>query len=252
MAGPRLIHCSYHKCLTVYYGRVMRGLFNKVLRWSGGYRHFNSNVEEFYRGSDRFRLASVNNHAIDLGRLTPFRMTRFLRDPRDLVVSGYFYHKRGAEEWAREPNPTDEAWRLVNGLVPRGMKGSGLSFAAYLESIPEEDGLLAELEFRRAHFDSMAAWPHEHPDVLVQRYEDVLGDEKQAFARIFEHYGLSELERTVGGFFVRRHALKKRPSDPHVRNPSSGQWRKRFTPRVREAFEAQHPGLIQKLGYPSE
>lgn len=250
MSAPRLIHCSYHKCLTVYFGRVMRGTFNKALRWSSGYRHFNSDLDAFLEHSPPLRIASVNNHALPIDRLGDFRMTRFIRDPRDLVVSGYFYHRRGAEEWTRQPDPADADWRLVNGFVPQGMKGSGLSFAQYLEALPEEEGLLAELEYRRAHLESMAAWPEEHPRILVLRYEDVLGDEQQAFGRMFDHYGFSALERATAMFFVRRHALRRRSADPHVRNPSAGQWRRHFTPRVSSAFHAEYGALVRRLGYP--
>jgi len=85
-----LIHCSYHKCLTVYYGRIMKAVFNRCLSWSSGYRHFNSHLEDFYQAFSKHRIASVNNRALDLERLGQFRISRFVRDPRDLVVSGYF------------------------------------------------------------------------------------------------------------------------------------------------------------------
>jgi len=250
--GPRLVHCSYHKCLTVYFKRVMDGVFNKCLPWSAGYRHFNGDLDAFWAESSGLRVASVNNHCLDLDRLAPFRLTRFIRDPRDLTVSGYFYHRRGAEPWTADPEPTDEKWRFANGAVPQAVKDSGLSYSAYLQSVSEEEGLLAELEFRRAHFESMAAWPVDHPDVLTFRYEDVLGAEQPTFDAIFDHYGFGALERGLGRFFVRRHALRSKSSDPHVRNPSSGQWRSRFTPRVRVVFEESFPGLIERLGYPTE
>ena len=60
-----LIHCSYHKCLTVYFGRVMRAVFNRCLPWSGGYRHFNSHLDDFYEGFEGLRLASINNRYLE-------------------------------------------------------------------------------------------------------------------------------------------------------------------------------------------
>lgn len=147
MAAPHLIHCSYHKCLTVYYKRVMDAVFNRCL------------IDDFYDGFRRHRVASVNNRALDLGRLGKFRLSRFLRDPRDLVVSGYFYHRRGAEAWTTAEARRPLKWYFANGCVPEGLRADGSSYARYLQSIPEEEGLLAELEFRRHHFESMAAWP---------------------------------------------------------------------------------------------
>jgi hypothetical protein len=251
-AEIHLIHCSYHKCLTVYYGRVMKAVFNRCLPWSGGYRHFNSHLEDFYAGFSTHRAASINNRALDLARLGRFRISRFIRDPRDLIVSGYFYHRRGAEAWVTLASPTADDWYFANGVVPEGLRAAGISFARYLQSIPEEEGLLAELEFRRLHLESMARWPADHPDIVTYRYEDIVGNEVPVLGELFDFYGLSPLERALGSWFARRYSIRRRSADPHIRDPSSGQWRRHFTPRVRRAFDANHPGLIEQLGYPSD
>lgn len=252
MVQANLIHCSYHKCLTVYYRRVMDAVFNRLQPWGRGFRHFNSHVDDFYEGFREPRIASVNNRALDLDRLGEFRITRFVRDPRDLVVSGYFYHRRGAEPWTHIQSPTADDWYFANGFVPEGLRGSRMSFAEYLQSLPPEDGLLAELEFRTLHFESMARWPDRHPHILTQRYEDILGNEVSAFRRIFDFYGLGSIERRLGLWFANRYSITKRSRDPHVRDPVSGQWRKHFTPRVKRAFDSRYAELIGRLGYPGE
>lgn len=247
-----LIHCSYHKCLTVYYRRVMDSVFNRLQPWGRGFRHFNSHVDDFYESLGEHRIASVNNQALDLDRLGEFRITRFVRDPRDLVVSGYFYHRRGSEPWTLIQSPTADDWYFANGFVPEGLRRSRMSFAEYLQSLPPEDGLLAELEFRTLHFDSMLRWPDQHPHILTQRYEDILGNEVTAFRRIFDFYGLGFIERRLGLWFANRYSFTKRSRDPHVRNPVSGQWREHFTPRVKRAFDSRYAELIGRFGYPEE
>jgi hypothetical protein len=247
-----LIHCSYHKCLTVYFGRVMGAVFNRCLPWSRGYRHYNSHLSDFCDGFRAHRVSSINNRALDLERLGPFRLSRFIRDPRDLVVSGYFYHRRGAEDWLRIESPTDEDWYFANARVPEGLRRAGGSFAAYLQSLPEEDGLLAELELRTPHFDSMADWPAQHPHIRTWRYEDVVGNEVAVFRELFDFYAVSPLVRRLGLWFAGRYSLRRRGPDPHVRNPASGQWRRHFTPRVQETFDARYAGLVRRLGYPPE
>lgn len=252
MADVNLIHCSYHKCLTVFFGRVMHSLFNRCLPWSRGYRHYNSHLEDFYNGFREQRVASVNNRFLDLERLGKFRVSRFVRDPRDLLVSGYFYHRRGAEAWTRHQAPTARDWYFANGVVPHLMRGQQVSFAEHLQSVPKEAGLLAELEFRRRHFESMGAWPESHPYIMVFRYEELVGNESAAFERLFEFYELTALERRIGGWLVRRFAWKPDRSDAHVRDPTPGQWRAHFTPRVERAFLDQHPGLLERLGYEAD
>lgn len=251
-AEINLVHCSYHKCLTVYYRRVMHGTLNRCLWWSGGYRHYNSHLRDFYQGFRSDRVSSVNNRALDLERLGRFRLSRFIRDPRDLVVSGYFYHRRGAEPWVRIDRPTADDWYFANGVVPTAVEAQGVSFAEYLQSVPEEDGLIAELEFRRQHFESMARWPARHPDVLTVRYEDVIGDGTGVFEELFSFYGFSPLERRIGAWFARRHALTRRAADRHIRDPAPGQWRRHFTPRVSQVFHAQYGALVRQLGYPAD
>ena len=131
-----LIHCSYHKCLTVYFGRVLGGIFNRCLPWSAGYRHFNSHLEDFLAAFPTLRVASVNNRALELERLGRYRLSRFIRDPRDLVVSGYFYHRRGAEAWTRIDSPTEHDWAFANGRIPDELRARGGSFAEYLSAAP--------------------------------------------------------------------------------------------------------------------
>jgi hypothetical protein len=243
------IHCSYHKCLTIYYSRVMSRLYNDLLPWSGGYRHFNSHVDEFYENLGRYRILSVNNHLLDLDRLGSFRITRFVRDPRDLVISGYYYHRRGAEEWCEVVGPVPEDWKVVRGNIPEGM-GPQHSYATYLRSLSEEEGLITEIEFRKHHFESMAAWPDDHPDILTIRYEDVLGREVSTFARIFRFYELPAWERAAGRLLAWRYSAKRqRRQMVHIRNPEPQQWRKRFTPRVTQYFRERHEGLVERLGY---
>jgi len=246
---PRLIHCSYHKCLTVYFGRVMEMMYNRILPWSGAYRHFNNLIDEFYAALPRYRVLSVNNHMLRLGELGDYRITRFVRDPRDLIVSGYFYHRRGAESWCNVVDPTDEDWKVVRGHVPAGI-APGQSYAAWLSAIPEEEGLLAEIEFRRHHYESMREWPDDDPRILLFRYEDILGREEETFLRIFRHYELPLSEKLLGRALAWKYSARQQSRQiEHIRNPEPNQWKKRFTPRVTEVFRERYGDLLPKLGY---
>jgi hypothetical protein len=239
-----LVHCSYHKCLTVYYQQVMTHL----LRHFGGYHHFNSDLESFYRGCSRYRVTSVNNHSIDLDRLGDYRITRFVRDPRDLIVSGYFYHRRGAERWCLVQDPTPADWAIVNGHMPSSMR-PGESFAGCLQRLNQEDGLIAEMEFRTHHFASMRRWPDD-PRIRMLHYESILGNEKRVFGEIFAHYGLSWPLRLYGRRLAERFkATGASARRAHIRDSRPGQWREVLTPRVAAAFDALYGDLPRVLGY---
>ena len=245
-----LMHCSYHKCLTVYFSRVIRRVL-RVRRSVRGYRHFNSLVEEFYEQQGEYDVASVNNHALELDRYESYRITRFIRDPRDLVVSGYIYHKRAAESWCDIVAPSAEDFAVVNGTVPAGLRESPLSYADFLQGLDAEEGLLAEIEFRKKHFESMRDWPMDDPDIRVFRYEDILGREAEAMWEILTFLDFPWHSSLLGGAIAKRHSAtsRRQSASTHVRDPRAGQWRQHFTPRVEREFEAMYGDVLEMYGY---
>jgi hypothetical protein len=245
----QLIHCSYHKCLTKYYGRTMNWQYNRILRISRGYRHFDSRIDDFYRDAHNYRIASINNRAIDLCRIGDCRVSRFVRDPRDMVVSGYFYHKRGAENWCQFIGRTEDIARGVNGCIPEEI-GKNQSFSAYLQSIDQEDGLIAEIEFRKHHFESMLQWPTDDPRIKLFRYEDIIGNEEDVFAELLSFYGLSWPERKLGAMLAKWFSTQGRARlTEHIRNPKAGQWKEHFTPKVNSYFEQRYGEVLRRYGY---
>lgn len=242
----QLLHFSYHKCLTVYFMRVMKRAFVTVgpRGVTTTFRHLNSRAEWFDQARNDYAMVSLNNSTPDLRGLGDVRMSRFMRDPRDLLVSGYFYHRRGAEPWCHVKDPTDADWKMVNGVVPRDLP-PGTSYAEYLQSQDTETGLLAELEFRQRHFDSMAEWPAEDERLLVFDYSEIVGHEERVYSRLMGHYDLPLVRRAVGMHAVRKYSLRAAGGrTAHVRNPEPGQWRRVLTPRVLDALDERHPTLL--------
>jgi hypothetical protein len=229
---------------------VFSTLYNRILMFSKGYRHSQSVLDLFYQNVDKYKVASVNNQALDLQTLgNSFYISRFIRDPRDLVVSGYFYHRRGVEKWSNFVDPDALSWRYVNGHVPEQMPG-GQSFAGYLQGLNEEDGLIAEIDFRKNHFESMMQWPVDDPRIKLFRYEDIIGNELEVFGAIFSHYGLSWPERKLGLLLAHHLSAKKRMhKTKHIRNPTTGQWKNHFTPKVERYFENKYGGILERYGY---
>lgn len=246
----KLVHSSYHKCLTVYYSRVMSSIYNRLYIHSKGYMHFNSLIDDFYREIDRYKVASVNNHVVDVAKLgSDFRLTRFIRDPRDLVVSGYFYHLKGSEDWCNIVDPKPEDLAVVNGVRPAEMK-QGESYSSFLKRLSTEDGLCAEIEFRKKHFQSMSLWPMDDERIKVFRYEDIVNNELAVFDEIFNFYELSWITKKIGRHFVQSYSAKAiTNSAAHIRNAKPSQWKDQFTPKVQEAFDAEFKDTLGMYGY---
>jgi len=248
--SPTLVYCGYHKCLTVFVGRV----FNRLL--GDRYHEFfgTANIDRFYDEYRKYAVSATSDVKPDLSRLgDDYRIARFIRDPRDLVVSGYFYHRKGTEAWTRVARPRREAWSQEN--TPRALR-SGESFAECLQRLDQEDGLIAEMEWREPHFRAMLQWPDDDPRIRLWKYEHILGREVEVMDQMGEHFGWPDdtdpfsfragMRRWADRWRMKDDQLKW---DKHVRDPKAGQWRTVFTPKAHAAFNELFGDLPEKLGY---
>lgn len=163
------------------------------------------------------------------------RGSHVIRDPRDLVVSGYEYHLVTTEAWATRPDP----------------RFGGASYQAHLRGLDEHDGLMAEVDrLSRETAPALRAWDYGQPDFLELRYEDVVADEEAGFRRLFEWYGFTARAVAVGLDAVDRLSLRNGGALPgHARSGVPGEWRVRLGPDHLERLDALTDGLVTRLGY---
>jgi hypothetical protein len=259
IAGKVRAHCGYHKCLTMFSRKVYKRACRVYTLTHGlrpnqptAFRHFYHRIEAFYNNANKYGVCSISGHKPDLDRFEDLRVVRFVRDPRDLMISSYYYHKRGAERWSKLTNPSDADWMVVNGHVPSGIPEQE-SLSGYLSNASLEKGLQAEMEFRQFHFESMMQWPLEDPRVLLFRYEDILGREPEVFEQIFDFYKLPKLTGSAAKYFANKYRLgKAEVKKDHVRNAKSQQWRDLFTPELKQNFNHLYSNLLERYGYPLE
>jgi len=248
--GKVRVHCGYHKCLTEYSKKVYRAVCNSIFQPKGSFRHFFHRVDSFYSDCEQHRISSISGQALNLDRFEDINVVRFIRDPRDLLISAYYYHKRGAEPWCHLKDPTDLDWKIVNGSVPSNLP-EGLSLTEYLNKSSLHDGLIAEMDFRRFHFTSMLEWPDDDSRVRLYQYENIIGNEREIFTDIFNFFGFSLPTRWAGAYHAQRFRAGASASKrKHIRNPNSGQWRKHFTPELKKAFNQRYGDVLEKYGYP--
>jgi hypothetical protein len=243
-----LVHCGYHKCLTVFVARC----FTDVL--GERFHDFHGEFNEFYARHANYLLSAVSDVRLNPARLGDYRISRFLRDPRDLVVSGYHYHRKGVEDWTNLVHETPPGWRVR--IQNAGLMLPTESYAAALQRIDEEDGLIAEMLLRQPTFNFMDKWPASDPRIRVWKYEDILDHEAETMDAVAEHYGWTDEAGLAMRETLRERAEFWRAGDgsrlwwdTHVRSPRGGQWREAFTPKARAAFSEQYPDLIESLGY---
>jgi hypothetical protein len=194
---------------------------------------------ELRRETDVF----VQDHSlVDLSRLPPHRGSHMIRDPRDVVVSRYFYHLWTVESWAHEPKA----------------EYGGRSYQEYLKSLDQEAGILAEMDkFADYGLAHMVNWCYGNPDFLELRYEDVIRDEEGCFRRLFAHYGFTRaaVERSVviAKRFSFENQTKRKIGEvqpkSHLRSGRPGEWRHLLSDGQKARCKEVLGEALIRLGY---
>jgi hypothetical protein len=171
-----------------------------------------------------------------LAKPHPHRAVYIFRDPRDIVVSGYF-----------------------SGLETHREYAGVAEHRETLRAMSTSDGLLHALEYGQQHVKNMATWVGlSDPNVCTWRLEDISADPATAVPAILRHCGveLSESELATVLAETSREALqrkdlahRKQGQESHYRTRRLG-FRDLFGPEHYEAVERVVPGLVEQLGYP--
>lgn len=288
MTGERLVYFGHHKCATQYIKAVVKhvanwlGLtFETVDRPAdtpeagvdGTLRHRLHIKHKGYIEPTADILYFANGNVTAIAALAErggYRGFHVIRDPRDIVVSGYFSHlyshpiTEHNSEWM-------DAWRQQLAAAPS-----------------LEKGLLLELDFEAENLANLRSWDYTNPNVLELRYESLIIDPLATFTQAFAFWGLSiprlglptlatmviqrrqrwnsglpmpqrrclpqpllkrivsfnAFERKAGG-----RAQGEEDAHHHYRKGVAGDWRNYFTPQVAAAFKDRYGDLLIGLGY---
>jgi hypothetical protein len=302
-----LAYFGHHKCASTWVWQLMQRVSREI-----GLSHYSvldehtpfehaplmaigTNGYGAERSKGTFERASVRTRAEEAGAgfvscitadrqqqdvLAPTRAFHVIRDPRDIIVSGYFSHlnSRPAD------HPGAGAWGLPHIAAHRER----------LESVSKEEGLVLEMDFARQELLDLREWDYGRPEILELKLEDLSTKPYDGFVRIFQHLqllpddepsggrqlasvwrrrmlnrlssrrGLARLRRPMpltgeillGAVYRNRFEAntKGRPAgaedkSSHYRKGVAGDWVNHFTPEVTAAFEERFDGLADLLGY---
>jgi len=256
-----VLHAGFHKCLTVYYKRIMDGLAEehgirriKVRRQDLS----RENLERLKQDhSGNLKVFHVDDVTEDIRQefFSGLRGSHFIRDPRDLVISAAYYHQVCGEKWCQFkldyilPNPVVDTLVSEHSLLEPNEEDT---YQTYISRHNPEQAFIIEM-FRMNHvFEAMKNWNYDNPDFIEFRYEEIIGNESETFKKLFRHYGLPRSWVKSGVKLAEEFSLGNRKGKiKHVRSGRVSQWEKEFSPAMKELFKEKQGQLLIDLGYES-
>ena len=234
--SPVVIHCCYHKIGTVWFGRILRDISAEFgLTFKIGSNYEKIRKFQLYRDADIF--LDPGSH-VKTDKLPSYIGSHMIRDPRDMIVSGYFYHLWTNEEWANFP------------MVEYG----GMSYKEYLNSLSKDMGLLEEIKRVWFWIPHMVNWNYDNPRIFEIKYEDIISHEEAIFRQMFEHYGFKKTSidrccRIAEKYSFKNFKKRKSRNKNHLRSGRAGEWKELFKEEHKKLFKKMYPGAVVALGY---
>ncbi len=252
---------THHKAGTVLFTKVFRDIA-AAFCWQ---------YDQFFRWSDDRRAGDIAHFATALvgPRVLEedFRGVHVVRDPRNLAVSGYAYHRRCREEWCINTNfdatPPIEYPRVPYSQERRSedwkrrylVDLAGRSYQEHLQRLAPEEGLLFEMRhYALWTTEQMLAWNYSDPRILEVKLEELSTQFDAVWLNIFTHLGFDDKQRDAALAIARRHDLSRmrseeRASIDHVSFSESVDWKDHFSPVHRSEYDARYGSAHQRLGY---
>jgi hypothetical protein len=234
--NTQVIHCAHHKAGSFWIARILQEISKnhvlefKILDWG-------VNNISLYPDADIL----YDNHSMVVLDRENYIGSHMIRDPRDVIISGYFYHLWTSETWAHEHSVE-----------------FGMSYQQKLNSFSKSKGI----EFEMAHIGSdsignMRNWSFNDPKILELKYEELIADPDVIFEGLFKHWRVGasyldecmEISRKYHMFNQTGRKLGQVDPRSHMRSGLPGQWKEHFTELHTQQFKEKFGDILIKLGY---
>lgn len=250
-----------HKCGTVYVNKVLdkvckenRIVFSRysILLGTNGTpfknKKFTPIDKYIFRRKKTFKYYnpksdiyfvpnSIYEHLL-LPLKKPYKGFHVVRDPRDVIVSGYYSHKTS------------------HSVKNRFGKEFLIHRREQLKNITKEDGLLLEIE-NGYSLRNMNTWKYDDPNILEIRFENLISDPVSTFQNVFTFFELEiddKILKNAIDFFSFKKLSGGRENGQedvsnHFRKGIPGDWKNHFNEEHKKTFKKNWGELLIKLGY---
>lgn len=224
---------THHKTGTVWMASIFRKLCRDLgLRfYSGEQDKLPGDFDVFLQNHSRFDLSVLQEG---------YKGVHVIRDPRDLIISGCFYHQKSAEPWLH-------------------VKKENLGGVTYQEKINSYNSLDHQIMFEMENLglrsiEEMMSWNYANSAFIDVKYEDLVSDENLLlFHKVFTFLGLPG--RCIPRALKIAHANSlfsgNLKNSVHIRSGQGRQWERYFRPAHKLRFRELFGDILIKLGYES-
>ncbi len=250
---PLIIHGSYHKVGTVWFRNILSSICCEYgLRFLSQTQEFNTkNIPH------KFDACIHGNSQFNFNELREYTGSHMTRDPRDMIISGYHYHKWTKEAWVHE-SLADFAKRWeAKGYVWPYAVDSNMTYQQLLNSVDNDLGIEIEMRrFSRSMMPIMTDWDYANPKIFEIKYHEIMQDEKAVLRLLFEHYGFHDEAvrkclKLAEKFSFKNMKGKQNSEAHHLRSGKSNQWKTEFSDKHIALFKELHGQDLITLGYES-
>ena len=258
---PICLFC-YHKAGTVLLTKVF-GEICAANNWQ-----FISLMGKQEKIPENYDVILFAHSLIDLSQVqVPFIGVHLVRDPRDIIVSGYLYHSRTTEPWcvnkdfSLEPPisfpqvPYSQEHRSEDWKINYLKSLNKCSYQEHLLHSSQEDGLLFEMNnYGSWTIESMQQWNYNQDNILEIKFEDIMNDYDSTFQGIFSHLGFSQSQAKHLLKIAIRHDLGRKSSKEiqgikHVSKIKTSKWGDYFKEEHKRYFLNNFGDILIDLGY---
>jgi len=246
-----LCYFGHHKCASQWISRVCHSLSQRhglLFTYIDFFHSPELSLGQWVAGQGTGFLAYANAHPAHVATLDSIKGFHVIRDPRDMIISGYFSH-RNSHHTVDLPELEAHRKKLLDASKDEGIFLE-MEYSRELRRNGIDIGLLSSLE----------NWNYQQDNILEIKYEDLVTDPAGMYLKIFTFLGLiqsradhPELLRILDQYsFENLSGGRSRGTENqqnHFRKGVSGDWKNHFSREHADLFKKEYADLLIRLGY---
>ena len=250
---PLLTYFGHHKCGTQWFKAIITDV-SALLKIKYVSHHnasqFDKDLPKFVEGNQMDFYSFINAQWKFIKDLKNHKGFHVIRDPRDIVVSGYYSHLY---------SHSTQAWTQLVEIRDK------------LQTSSKEDGLMSEIERSTNLINHISSWDYSNPNIMELKMEEFMGNPYERLIDVFKFLDLvydkespQNLKNNdrlpIGKFmaaaYYNRFSAKAKgrtegqeDQKSHYRKGVAGDWKNHFTENHKKAFKDIAGQVLIELGY---